>query len=238
MTEIRIDPIDQQSARSLGYSLRRHFVDRFHFRCVPTLPKSSLVLDLGGNRLGKRGLFDIERYGLQVVYANLSTNKRPDVKAAAEFLPFREVFFDAVICSEMLEHVPSPPAALREISRVLKPDATLLICVPFMNRIHGDPSDYGRYTDYYWRENLEASGFGEISIEKQGLFWSVLVDMFRELAYTRAAAWKDGICLRSLSAGLALAKRKALDWDNRNETRNSPILAGFTTGFGIRAKKR
>lgn len=238
MTEIRIDPIGPQQARSLGYSLRRHFVDQFHVRSVPTLSKASLVLDLGGNRVGKRGLFDIERYGLRVVYANLSTNKKPDVKASAEYLPFREASFDAAICSELLEHVPSPPAVLAEIGRVLKRGGTLLICVPFLNRIHGDPSDYGRYTDYYWSETLDGSGFDSVSIEKQGLFWSVLVDMLRDLAYARAATWKDGFCLKTLAAGLALAKRKALDWDSGSKTQDSPILAGFTTGFGIRAKKR
>jgi hypothetical protein len=84
---------------------------------------------------------------------------------------------------------------------------------------------------------LGKSGFGDIRIEKQGLFWSVLVDMMRDLAYTKAVTWKDGVFLRMLSSALALGKRKALEWDDRSETQNSPTLAGFTTGFGIRAKK-
>jgi SAM-dependent methyltransferase len=237
MTEISITPIDSGPARDLGYSLRRHFVDRFHLRHIPTLPESSLILDLGGNRTGKRGFFDIEQYGLQVIYANLSTKKKPDVQALAERLPFRNGAFDAVVCSELLEHVPSPPIVLAEIHRLLRTRGTLFVCVPFLNRIHADPYDYGRYTDYYWLETLEKSGFGDIRIEKQGLFWSVLVDMLRDLAYTKALAWKDGLCLRMLSAAFALGKRKALDWDGHNETRNSPTLAGFTTGFGIRAKR-
>jgi SAM-dependent methyltransferase len=237
MTEIPITPIDSQPARDLGYSLRRHFVDQFHLRHVPSLSESSLVLDLGGNRGGKRGLFDIEQYGLRVIYANLSTKKKPDVKAQAERLPFRGGSFDAVVCSELLEHVPSPPLVLAEIHRLLKEQGTLLICVPFLNRIHADPYDYGRYTDYYWLEALDKSGFGDIRIEKQGLFWSVLVDMLRDLAYARALAWKDGVFLRMLSAALALGKRKALKWDSRNEIQNSPTLAGFTTGFGIRARR-
>jgi SAM-dependent methyltransferase len=237
MTEIPFEPIFPRPAHDLGYSLRRHFVDQFHLRHVPTLAESSLVLDLGGNRTGKRGLFDIGQYGLRVVYANLSNEKKPHVQARAELLPFRDGSFDAVVCSELLEHVLAPPAVLAEIHRLLKTQGTLLICVPFLNRIHADPYDYGRYTEYYWSETLSMSGFGDVRIEKQGLFWSVLVDMLRELAYTRAATWKDGVCLRMLASALALAKRKALEWDSRNNTKNSPTLAGFTTGFGIRARK-
>src|SRR5208283_5775198 len=88
-------------SRDLTYSLRRHFVDEFHFRNVRSLPNGGLVLDLGGNRIAKRGLFDIEGYNLRVVYANLSAAKRPDVQAEAEYLPFTGGNFDAVVCSEL-----------------------------------------------------------------------------------------------------------------------------------------
>ncbi len=134
MTEIPITPIDSARAHDLGYSLRRHFVDQFHLRHVPILAESSLLLDLGGNRVGKRGLFDIEEYGLHVIYANLSTKKKPHVQAQAERFPFRDGSFDAVVCSELLEHVPSPPVVLAEIHRLLKTQGTVFICVPSESR--------------------------------------------------------------------------------------------------------
>ena len=62
-------PIGLTQSRDLTYSLRRHFVDEFHFRNVASLPDGGLILDLGGNRIAKRGLFDIERYDLRVIYA-------------------------------------------------------------------------------------------------------------------------------------------------------------------------
>ncbi|MFE6921015.1 bifunctional 2-polyprenyl-6-hydroxyphenol methylase/3-demethylubiquinol 3-O-methyltransferase UbiG [Nocardia sp. NPDC057663] len=40
---------------------------------------------------------------------------------AAESLPFPDATFDAVTCVDVLEHVQSPAAAVREIHRVLKP---------------------------------------------------------------------------------------------------------------------
>jgi SAM-dependent methyltransferase len=45
-------------------------------------------------------------------------------------LPFRDGFFDAVVCSEVLEHLFDPAAAAREISRVLAPGGAAFITVP------------------------------------------------------------------------------------------------------------
>src|SRR5690606_22246129 len=46
---------------------------------------------------------------------------RPDVLADARKLPFVDGSFDAVLCLEVLEHVPHPGEVLAEIARVLKP---------------------------------------------------------------------------------------------------------------------
>jgi len=45
-------------------------------------------------------------------------------------LPFRDDFFDLVICSEVLEHIPDDRAAMDEIVRVLKPGKNLVVSVP------------------------------------------------------------------------------------------------------------
>ncbi|MBI5843852.1 MAG: class I SAM-dependent methyltransferase [Deltaproteobacteria bacterium] len=52
------------------------------------------------------------------------------VRADACALPFRDNSFDAVICSEVLEHVPDDKKALSEFFRVLAPGGILALSVP------------------------------------------------------------------------------------------------------------
>jgi SAM-dependent methyltransferase len=45
-------------------------------------------------------------------------------------LPFPDGFFDMVICSEVLEHIPDQESAVKEITRVLKIGGDLVVSVP------------------------------------------------------------------------------------------------------------
>jgi SAM-dependent methyltransferase len=45
-------------------------------------------------------------------------------------LPFRDRVFDLVFCTEVLEHLPDPRRALRELRRVLAPGGRLALSVP------------------------------------------------------------------------------------------------------------
>jgi SAM-dependent methyltransferase len=71
--------------------------------------------------------------------------------------------FDIVVCTEVLEHVLNPFAAVAEIRRVLKPGGLLLATSPFNFRIHGPLPDCWRFTEYGWRALLD--GFENIEIK-------------------------------------------------------------------------
>lgn len=60
------------------------------------------------------------------------------IQADAEFLPFQTSFFDAVICTEVIEHVQDPDRTLEEIWRVARPSARIAISLPnerLINRV-------------------------------------------------------------------------------------------------------
>ena len=56
--------------------------------------------------------------------------------------------FDCVFCSGVIEHVDDYPAALKEITRILKSRATLLLGLPFRQSLHLAPFDYWRFTEH------------------------------------------------------------------------------------------
>jgi SAM-dependent methyltransferase len=72
-------------------------------------------------------------------------------------------YFDVVVCTEVLEHVLNPFAAVAEIRRVLKPGGILLATSPFNFRIHGPLPDCWRFTEHGWRALL--AGFDDLIIE-------------------------------------------------------------------------
>lgn len=80
----------------------------------------------------KRALgFDV--YGVEAFGKNESFAKRHGLNIFRGTLTeahFPAQFFDVVTMSHVLEHMPDPRAALKEVRRLLKPDGTLIIAVP------------------------------------------------------------------------------------------------------------
>jgi len=73
--------------------------------------------------------------------------------------------YDLVICTEVLEHTKHPWRAMKEISRLLKPNGLVAITTPFNFRIHGPAPDCWRFTEDGLRvllENFNAVEINEI----------------------------------------------------------------------------
>ena len=64
-------------------------------------------------------------------------------------------FFDAVICTEVLEHTSNPFDAIKELHRILKPEGELWLTTPFNFRIHGPSNDCWRFTEQGLRTLLK-----------------------------------------------------------------------------------
>lgn len=59
--------------------------------------------------------------------------------------------YDAIFCTEVLEHVNQPFKAIAEIYRLLKPGGLLVASSPFNFRIHGPLPDNWRFSEHGWR---------------------------------------------------------------------------------------
>lgn len=218
---------------ALPYSVRRYLLDKFLLRQLKMLSPKIKVIDIGGLKSKKRSRFDINHFDLFVTYVNLNTKFCPDTQADAVALPHPNSSFEVAICCELLEHVPDPRAVIKETYRILRPSGRVLITVPFLYPIHGDPYDYGRYTDHYWHSVLEEVGFQDISIERQGLYYSVMVNFLKLYANRR---WRTPI-RQLLSWPLGFLQWWAFKREESSQVQSDPFLGNFTTGFGVVAFK-
>lgn len=59
--------------------------------------------------------------------------------------------FDAILCTEVIEHIPYPNETIKEFSRLLKPGGVLMITAPFASLPHMTPYYYysGFYKQWY-----------------------------------------------------------------------------------------
>jgi SAM-dependent methyltransferase len=91
-------------------------------------------------------------------------NKTADVRGYAESLPFEDASFDAVLCTEVLEHVAEPERVLAEISRVLKAGGCVILTTPLYWPLHEEPYDFFRFTPYGLRHLLTKVGLDAVTV--------------------------------------------------------------------------
>lgn len=209
----------------LGVSYRRKRVDA-DLAAASSL-FSGRVLDVGGAR--RRGAFRPPP-GVRWVVADLERRHRPHVGADVEALPFRDGVFDAVKATELLEHVPRVDRALAECRRVLRPGGHLVITVPFLERLHGDPGDYARYTRSMWERLLAAAELKPVTIAEQGGYFTHLAGLLRFLIQRapRPLRWAGYGCFPLLDL---LTRLDALPRARRSE------FAAFVGGYLIVAER-
>lgn len=88
-------------------------------------------------------------------------------------IPVPDESFDVVLCAEVLEHVPEPIRAVREMARILRPGGKLLLTAPLGSWLHQEPFHfYGGYTPHWYRKFLPESGFETPVVTRNGGFFS------------------------------------------------------------------
>jgi SAM-dependent methyltransferase len=96
----------------------------------------------------------------------------PDVVGSVLELPFPDASFESVVCTEVLEHVNEPRAALSEVHRVMRNRGVLYLTVPQAWGLHYEPHDYFRYTRYGITHLLEQAGFKVTEVRQMGGLFS------------------------------------------------------------------
>ena len=128
------------------------------------VPAGASLLDAGAGELTNRAFCqhlsytsqDLCQYegkgdGVALQMGEWDTTKI-DIVSDIVSIPVPDASFDVVLCTEVLEHLPDPLAALRELSRLLKPGGQLIITAPFCSLTHFAPYHFASGLSRYWYE--------------------------------------------------------------------------------------
>ncbi len=126
--------------------------EKFFDECIREIAKENIVLDLGSGHpfqkeMGKyKSLFD--NSDCRYYSVDFAIQYSPNIIGDIHSLPFKSGSVDAIICKAVLEHVPEPTIAVREMYRVLRRGGKLFVYMPFLYPYHGGKvyKDYYRFT--------------------------------------------------------------------------------------------
>jgi SAM-dependent methyltransferase len=171
------------------------------------LHDGALVLDVGAGDAPYRELFAAYDYRTTDWAGSFYTPGRAvDYVAPAHDLPLDDDCVDAVVCTQVLEHVAEPVEALVEMRRVLKPGGRLIVTVPLTWYLHELPHDYYRYTPYGLRYVMEKAGLADIEIHAMNDSPSTIGALLREVRWMLGTSDTDGLDERRVAAGDLLAQ--------------------------------
>ena len=120
------------------------------------VPAGGRVVDYGCADAPYRRLFAAD---VEYVAADLPGNSQATVEIAPDgTLPVADADADAVLSTQVLEHVADPALYLRECARVLRPGGRLLLSTHGLMVYHPDPEDYWRWTCAGLHRAVEQAG--------------------------------------------------------------------------------
>ena len=97
-------------------------------------------------------------------------------------IPLESETFDAILCTEVLEHLPNPVAAVAELTRLLRPGGLLILTAPFCSFTHFSPYFYSTgFSQNWYLHHLDTLGFTDIQLVPNGNFFEYLAQEIRRL---------------------------------------------------------
>lgn len=145
--------------------LQRYWQHRRHNIILSLVPRQGRLCDVGCG--SSRILADLPHaVGVDLRHDKLAFMRRTNTRLAQAnglCLPFADAVFDAIICSQVIEHIPDENGRLiNELRRVLKPGGVLILGTP----------DYGRWqwrTIEWFYRRLAPSAYGDEHVTRYSL---------------------------------------------------------------------
>lgn len=210
-----------------------------------TVPKNSRILDAGaGTQRYRRYCSHLEyvsqdfgRYDGKGDMAALQTGEFDygdlDIVSDIASIPESDSSFDAVMCVEVLEHLPDPLQALKEFSRLLKSGGHLIVTAPFCSLTHFAPYHFCSGFNRYWFEkHLPECGFRGLEIDRNGNFFEYVGQEIYRIP-SISARYSDSKPNILELLGMFIVQRMLLRL-SRNDRGSSELLC---FGYQVHARK-
>ncbi len=168
--------------------------ERWLEQVIQQIPAGSRVLDAGAGTQQYRRFCshldyvsqDFGQYDGQGNAAGLQTGDfdygELDIVSDIVSIPEADASFDAIMCIEVLEHVPDPPAAVSELSRLLRPGGTMIITAPFCSLTHFSPYHFSTGFNRYWYEtHLPSNGLDVTELRPNGNYFEYMAQEVKRI---------------------------------------------------------
>lgn len=161
------------SVRKKAQDLGRWYITGFVRDVAARLPNGAAILDAGAGEGVYKKFFahcDYKAIDLAVGESRWDYSHLDYVGPLHE-MPIQDEKFDAVLCTQVLEHLEWPRESVKEMYRVLKPGGKLYMTAPMAHPEHQIPYDFFRYTSYGMESICRHAGFSDIKISPFGGIW-------------------------------------------------------------------
>jgi ubiquinone/menaquinone biosynthesis C-methylase UbiE len=162
---------------------------------------------------------------------------RLDIVSDIVSIPRPAGAFEAIMCTEVFEHIPDPIAAVKEFSRLIKPGGYLVLTAPFCSLSHFTPYHFQTGFNRYWYEHhLPAHGFAIEELETNGNFFEYLA---QELVRLPSVAFNStsksaGVLTWAAFAFFGLPLIQLMGFLGRRDQKSSNLLC---FGYHVLARK-
>ena len=164
--------------------------DKWIIEKTKEIPNGAFVLDVGAGTCPYKELFhhcnykshDFKQYEGEKLGGGSDYGEIDYVSDIVQ-LPLDDGSVDVVLCTEVLEHVPEPTRALKELIRVVKPGGQLIITAPLGSGLHQLPFHYyGGYSPEWYRHFASENGCVVNEITANGGFFKLMAQESARIA--------------------------------------------------------
>lgn len=153
---------------------------------LATISRNSSILDAGAGELQYKKFCNHLKYTSQdfakydgkgnqsALQPGNWDNSKLDIISDISSIPRPSNSFDAIMCIEVLEHLPYPNEAFKEFSRLLKTNGKLILTAPFCSLTHFAPYHFSTgFNKYFYEEILNSNGFKVLEIVPNGNYYTL-----------------------------------------------------------------